>query len=408
MRKSLKKKILGLTLFLFLMLSLSIPLSVSTASQQHYPLNTNDAEIQNALGYLHTLQNDDGGFSNPGDESAVSNTEWTIMAIVAAGEDPHDWKKNGHTPIDYLRANADNLTGSTDYERMILALVAAGENPRDFAGRDFVAELKEKYLKDDGQFSDFTYTTIWGILALSSAGEDVSTSVKWLKGQQNDDGGFAWVPGEKSDYDDTAAAIEALIAAGVSPDSTVIKNALEYLKTGQNTDGGFKYFGTSSSNAASDAWVVQAIVACGQDPLEWTKNNYNSVDHLLSLQQSDGSFNYTAYVKSNPGYMTVCAIIALLGSPYPIKPPLQSKPTPTPTPTILTPTPTATPTTSTSTPTPASASAPLQPTPTSTVTEKPPTSTTDVETAGFGFLSGIIGLLATAFAFVILCTRKEP
>jgi len=70
----------------------------------------------------------------------------------------------------------------------------------------------------------------------------VSTSVKWLKGQQNDGDGFGWVPGEKSDYDDTAAAIEALIAAGESPDSKVIRDALEYLKTSQNDEGGFKYF----------------------------------------------------------------------------------------------------------------------------------------------------------------------
>lgn len=401
-----------LSFILLLVLMLSIPTSASITNHQHYPLNQNDVEIQNALDYLHTLQNNDGGFSNPDEKSAVSNTQWVIMAIVAAGEDPHEWKDNSHSPIDYLRGNANNLTGSTDYERMILALVAAEENPRDFAGKDFVAELKKEYLKDNGQFSDFTYTTIWGILALSSVGEDVSTSVKWLKSQQNDDGGFAWVPGEKSDYDDTAAAIEALIAAGENPDSTVIKDALEYLKTGLNTDGGFKFFGTSPSNAASDAWVVQAIVACGQDPLEWTENNNNPIDHLLSLQQSDGSFNYTSYIKSNPGYMTVCAIMALLGSPYPIKPPLHSKSTPAPTPAILTPTPTVTPTTSTSTPAPAST--PLQPTPTATAsapaltTETSPASNADTEVPGFGFLFGIIGLSAAVFVFVILRISKKP
>jgi hypothetical protein len=407
-----KKKILWLSLLLFLILCLSIPLSisVSTASYnpQYYPLSQNDAEIQKALNYLRTLQNDDGGFGNPGKESAVSSTEWTVMAIAAAGEDPHKWKKNGQSPIDYLQENANDLAGSTDYERMILALVAAGENPRDFAGKDFVAELKEKYLKENGQFSDFIYTTIWGILALSSAGEDVSKSAEWLKTQQNDDGGFAWVPGEKSDCDDTAAAIEALIAAGENPDSVVIKDALEYLKTGQNTDGGFKYFGSSPSNAASDAWIIQAIVACGQNPKdkEWTTNGKNPVDHLLSLQQSDGYFNYTTYIKSNPGYMTVCAVMALLGKPHPIIASLSPPPEPTPMPTVM-------PTASTSTPVPvpapilASTPSPTS-TPTPTVTEEPSASSTNVETPGFDLVSCITGLLAAAFAFVILCKTKKP
>jgi iron complex transport system substrate-binding protein len=403
MRK--KTKIL-LSFSLLLVLMLTIPISASiTNNQQHYPLNQNDAEIKKALGYLRNLQNDDGGFSNPDEESAVSNTEWAIMAITAAGEDPHDWGKNGKSSIDYIKSNInESLKGSTDYERTILTLVAAGEDPRDFCGRDFVAELKENHLKENGQIGEHVNTAIWGILALSAAGEDLSESVEWLKGQQNEDGGFAVDQGVDSDYDNTAAAIEALIAAGENPDSTVIKDALEYLKNGQNTDGGFKYFGTSPSNAASDAWIIQAIVACGQNPKdkEWTLNGNNPVSHLLSLQQPDGSFNYTAYIKSNPGYMTVCAIMALLGSPHPIKPQPQLQPKQT-----LTPTPTVTLTISTSTPTPAST--PLQPAPTitPTVTETPLASTTDTEVAGFGFLFCIIGLLAAAFAFIIRCKSKK-
>lgn len=412
MRKNLKKKILGLTLLLFLMLSLSTPLSVSTASQ-HYPLNPNDAEIRNALNYLRTLQNDDGGFGEKDRGTSEEMTAWAIMAIVASGQDPHNWKKNGKSPIDYLRDNKKNITGSTGFERVILALVASGEDPYDFDGLDLVEKLKKDYLEPNGQFSDFTYTTLWGILALSSAGEDVSKSAEWLKSQQNDDGGFAWLPGEKSDCDDTAAAIEALIAAGENPDSVVIKDALEYLKTGQNTDGGFKYFGSSPSNAASDAWIIQAIVACGQNPKdkEWTTNGKNPVDHLLSLQQSDGYFNYTTYIKSNPGYMTVCAVMALLGKPHPIAslslPPPEPTPMSTVMPTASTSTPTLVPAPIlTSTPSPTPPSTPLQPTP--TLTAEPSASSTNVETQGFDLLSCITGLLAAAFAFVILCKTKKP
>jgi iron complex transport system substrate-binding protein len=411
MRPSKKRTVLfSFTLLLCLMLSFSLPFStaLATQDQQQYPLSQSDARIQQALGYLRTLQNDDGGFSNPGEESSLSNTQWVIMALVAAGENPHDWTKNGQSPIDYLSTNAKNLTGSTDYERMILALIAAGADPRAFAGRDFVMELKQTYLEENGQFSDFTYTTIWGILALSSAEEDVSKSAEWLKKQQNADGGFAWVPGEKSDFDDTAAVIEALIAAGERPDSTVIRDALEYLHAGQNTDGGFRYYGTSPSNAASDAWVIQALVACGQDPRDetWTVNGTNPVDHLLSLQQSDGSFYYTSYIKSNPGYMTVCALMALLGQPHPIKPRPQVQP-PKPTETALstatipvtsTSVPSLTPTLTTPSQQPAAPTAAMP----SALTPEPLSKSNDAATvAGFEFLVCCTGLLLVAFTTLL-------
>ncbi len=289
---------------------------------QGFPLSRDDERIRRALGYLRSLQRDSGGFANPGEEESIAKTSWAIMAIVAAGEDPRSWVKNGKSPLDYIEENlAAELPkmGTADFARTILALVAAGEDPRSFAGVDLVEKLKER-MKESGQIGDFVYTTIWGITALTAVGENVSKSVEWLKTQQNDDGGFAWVSGERSDFDDTAAAIQALIAAGEPRDSETIKRALEYLKTGQNDDGGMRYFGSSASNAASDAWTIQALVAAGVNPRSWVKNGTSVVDHLLSLQAEDGHFNYTAYQTSNPGYMTACAVMALLGRPHPIRP----------------------------------------------------------------------------------------
>ena len=286
-----------------------------------FPLNTTDGRILRALEWLRTIQNDDGGFSNPDEESDIAKTSWAVMALAAAGENPNDWTKNNTSPIDYIRNNLKESIGrmgTADYARTILALKAVNENPRNFSGINLVDMLKSR-IKENGQIGDFIYTTIWGIMALKACDEDVNKSVEWLKQQQNEDGGFAWTVGEKSDYDDTAAAIQALIAAGEPGDSEVIKKALDYLKTGQNEDGGFRYFGSSASNAASDSWVIQALVAAGENPTEWKKNNVSVVEHLLSLQTEEGFFNYTSYQTSNPGYMTVCAIMALLGKPHPVK-----------------------------------------------------------------------------------------
>ena len=287
-----------------------------------FPLNVTDEPIIKALAWLKTIQNDDGGFANPGEESSISKTSWAIMALAASKQDPHRWVKNGSSPVDYLKNNLNSSLGkmgTADIARTILALIAADENPRNFSGVNLVSMLREK-VRNNGQIGDYVYTTIWGMIALKASGENVTKSAEWLKSQQNNDGGFAWAVGEKSDYDDTAAAIQALIAAGEPKDSEVIKKALDYLKTGQNDDGGFRYFGNSSSNAASDAWIIQALVAAGENPREWKRNNVSVVDHLLSLQTEAGYFNYTSIQTSNPGYMTVCAIMALLGEPNPIKP----------------------------------------------------------------------------------------
>jgi len=298
----------------------SLSVFAITVKWKNFPLSATDERIRKSLEWLKTIQNDDGGFANPEENSSISATAWAVMAIVAAGDNPHEWVRS-KSPIEFIKERLkDELDkmGAEDYARIILALVYADEDPRNFAGIDLVSRLKS-YMKENGQIGDFTYKTIWGIIALASVGENVSMSAEWLKSQQNADGGFSWSVGEESDFDDTAAAIQALIAAGEPKDSEVIKKALDYLKTGQNDDGGMRYFGNSASNAASDSWTIQALVAAGINPAEWVKNNKSVVDHLLSLQTEEGYFKYTKYQTSNPGYMTVSAIMALLGEPHPIK-----------------------------------------------------------------------------------------
>lgn len=281
-----------------------------------FPLSEKDERIMRALKYLRSLHRDDGGF---GEESSLfSATCWAIMAIVSANERPEDWKKNGKSPLDYLRENIREempKMGTADIARTVLALVYAGEDPRNFEGYDLVEMLREK-MRENGQIGDYVYTTIWAAMALKSAGEDVSKSVEWIKSVQNPDGGFPWVEGEKSDCDDTSAAIQLLMLAG---EYRAVDRAIEFLKTCQNPDGGVKYFGESTSNSASDSWAIQALVSAGENPMNFSRNSSSVVQHLLSLQTAEGYFNYTAYEVSNPGYMTTSAIMALLGKYHPIK-----------------------------------------------------------------------------------------
>ncbi|WP_342679885.1 helical backbone metal receptor [Methanofollis sp. UBA420] len=286
-----------------------------------YPTDATDPAIQKSMDYIRSCQQADGGFAEPGRETNPGTSWFAVMAIVASGEDPHAWTVNGTSAVDYWK-NSDEAAqpeGTAELGKMVTLIAAAGDDPHAFGGHDHLADLKGR-MKPDGQFGDFVYTTYWGLLGLAATGEETEKTATWLKKQQNEDGGYGWMPGAESDSDDTAAVVMALIAAGEPKNSPAVAKALDYLRQHQMDDGGFNYGGSSSSNAASAAWVVQAATAAGEDPSKWSKNGKDAVSYLQSLQQPDGSFTWTAYTAENPCGMTARAIPALLGRPYPILP----------------------------------------------------------------------------------------
>ena len=61
---------------------------------------------QRALGFLRTMQQDDGGFqySEAVSGSNTASTAWAVQGLWAAGIDPANWEKSGRDPLDYLRA----------------------------------------------------------------------------------------------------------------------------------------------------------------------------------------------------------------------------------------------------------------------------------------------------------------
>jgi hypothetical protein len=310
--------VLGYLLLLLALISAMI-LPMSVLAQPDYPLNATDTEVANALDYLRGEQTADGGIGGFGASA------WVVMAIAAAGEDPHDWEVGGNCIVDYLAANAGSASSATDYARMTLAIVAADEDPTSFGGRDFVNLLKGQY--NSGQIGDTSLLNddFWGVLALISAGESqssqtVANSVTFIGDNQNGDGGWSWGVGQDSDVDDTAVAIMALIAAGESQSSTAITEGLAYIRTQQTDNGGFLSWG--ATNADTDSWAIDAIVAAGEDPTsgDWIENGNTPLDDLLTFQQGNGSFYWQS---GTPGMSvpktTASAIQALLGEPYPVR-----------------------------------------------------------------------------------------
>ena len=256
------------------------------------------AGIPEAVNYLETQVDD----------------AWITMALAASGQTD--------IPSGHLRQVSG--TAATDYAKTILALAAKNENPATYGNVDYIDQLKNKY--DGTQIGDVNLLNddMWAILALASVDESDSTLVlntkSYLLSQQNDDGGWSYSLGAGSDTNDTAAAVMALIEAGVTASDPVIVEALDYIKSAQNADGGIGYQPGSASDAGSDAWAISALIKAGVDPASWRQGNNHPVSHLESLQDDDGGYWWVAQGTSewNNKAMTAYAVIALSGKSYPV------------------------------------------------------------------------------------------
>ena len=305
--------------FPIILIVLSIALTIAI------PVNAGAPE---ALAWLRTQQNPDGGFGSP--ESTVGTTADTVLAIVAGGEDPATWDKDGNTPLSYLAANGTAAAASAgSAAKVILALVAAGKDPRTFSGVDLVYAL-EQQLGDDGKFGGEAETLAGhclAIMALKSVSRPIPpAAVDWLKARQIEDGTWSWngdtTPGS-GDNNSAAYAVMALIAAGEPADGEVIAKTIAHFHAQQNADGGFPYINPSEwgtdTDSNSTAVVIQALIAAGEDPqgTAWTKDGNTPVSALLALQNASGAFAWQAATPDDNFLSTIQAVPAIAGKAFP-------------------------------------------------------------------------------------------
>ena len=112
------------------------------ASRRRRPAARQASDVSRAADWLVSVQNADGGFgASPGDDSGAEMTGWAMLGLEAAGRNPLDVSRSGHTPVDFLRGAVDELSSPGDLARTILALEGAGVDPRSFAGRNLVSDL---------------------------------------------------------------------------------------------------------------------------------------------------------------------------------------------------------------------------------------------------------------------------
>jgi energy-coupling factor transport system substrate-specific component len=280
-----------------------------------------EASTADAVAYLRSAQNADGGFGGSRGASSTSlHTGWAALGLAAAGTNPRDVKlAGGSSIVDYMRAHAGGLTDIGEIERTVLALDAAGVSPRSFAGRNLVKTIEQRRSKN-GSWKSNNGWTAFGILALkATGGSGVKHSARWLAKRHNRDGGFGFRPHATSDVDDTGAVLQALAAAGMRG-SKVARRAVAFLKAAQNRDGGFGQLRGGSSNAQSTSWAVQGLVAVGRNPAGFKRRGHTPLSYIRSLQQNDGSVRYSRTSSQTPVWVTAQALDALAQKAFPLRP----------------------------------------------------------------------------------------
>ncbi len=322
------------------LVTLTVLLTTLSFQRVSLAATTEETAVSQALRWLRAQQQADGSIPSTV-SGAYNGTTQAVLAIVAGNQDSHAWlSSNNQSPLDYLAGQAitqtDTITETGTAAWLTLAVVAAGENPYNFGGVNLVQRLQSYYDPATGQYGlagDVPAQAL-SMMALSVAVTETQpitqtvpvTATELLKSWQDPGGGWGYAypcTGWCSpDVDNTALAVQALVAAGEPVTSTSIISATGFLKSQQGDDGGFQSWGTSNAN--STAWGIQAVIAVGQDPTgaDWTKNGHTPVSFLLSLQAGAGYFEYS---DPPPGWQadlvltTVQAVPALSGKPFPLK-----------------------------------------------------------------------------------------
>ena len=322
----------------------------SVAARPHAASESRPKTVTKGLDYLHSRQTDAGGFGS------MANTAWGILGAVASGErmGSSAWSKKTKNPYEYLQANSHEAAATgydvdnapVYYARAIMAYVAVGHADRvAIAGSPRIDLLAQLYTYQDlaaasptkGSFSpspksqpEFAavHSTAWAILAMYAKGIGTdarfTSAVSWLADQQLSNGGFPSdsksTAGATSNVEDTALAIQALIAGGLAKTNTVILNARAFLLASQNqTSAGFPYKSGGATQAEATSVAIQAAWAMGDNPKTdpaWVKG-INTPEHALSLLQGqNGSYANTRGSTPQPMTSTSWALIAMRGRPF--------------------------------------------------------------------------------------------
>ena len=290
-----------------------------------WPARPVTAALQ-ALDWLRPFQSPtDGGYVSESGSAEV------LLSIGANGHPANAWRRQSDTPslAGYWlgRARSYSSAGADTAAKLAVGAVATDLCwPRNAVRPSaYYSETNGTY---NGQYGVGAGPQAWAILGTLALSETVpAQAVQVLKNLAEPDGSWKWQPSAPADTNTTALALQALIAAGESPTSTVVTHGLAYLKSLQDANGGFWRYPDNPNDpddapdANSTAYVLQALLAAGQDPtsVDWSQGQNNPISFLLGLQLPDGSLKWRQNSSVGDQLATRQAAVALLGRTFPLR-----------------------------------------------------------------------------------------
>ncbi|NJL03415.1 MAG: hypothetical protein HC911_00580 [Chloroflexaceae bacterium] len=299
------------------------------AATPNFPFAETEA-ISQAVRYLQTRQQDDGGIAGFGPSSDVGSTLRALLALAVAGYTPDIWtSSSGNTPLTYLEQQATGYafvqepatTANVIPGRaglVLMGLTAVGVNPDPFGGQNWIAVVRDTYQSATGAYSttaqgSFTsgaanpINQSFAMLGLSMSGEPVpDNAATFLISLQEPNGSWS------NSVDITSYAVLALLATGqVDSTNAAVQAARRYLLA-QQAASGLWGDNNEAEPANSTGWAMQALGAMGYLPAtESLARTATPRAALLGLQQADGSIG-----KNFVGaYSTIEAIYGLSDQP---------------------------------------------------------------------------------------------
>jgi hypothetical protein len=245
-------------------------------------------------------QSANGGFAEQGQAPDAPLTAWAALGLVAADGPAAARARAG----EFLRTRSIDGVTDGDVALRVIALAAL----REQVDESLVVRLRQH------RPGALVNETIWSVIALRAVGEQAPAGfVRAILSAQAKEGAFPWLRGGKPDSNDTAAAIQALRAAGVGSGASSIRRAVFALRGFQNRDGGFSLTRGREPDAQSTAWAIQALISAGEKP------GKPPFRFLSRLRRNDGSYRYSVRYRATPVWVTAQVIPALTGRSFPFR-----------------------------------------------------------------------------------------
>ncbi|WP_419873848.1 squalene cyclase [Candidatus Pristimantibacillus sp. PTI5] len=221
----------------------------------------------------------------------VDDSAAALRAIRPYVSETKELKTNWQRGLNWVLAMRNDDGGWPAFERngqQLPTSFFAFEGSEDISTDPSTVDITGRILSFLGKELDMTISQQW-----------LGDSVRWVLSQQTREGswygrwGIAYIHG-------TGAAVQGMIAVGVSTDHPAIKKGIKWLHEIQNEDGGWgesclsdkekRYIPLHASTPSQTAWALDALIAAHEKPTPALQKGVDAL--LLLLERPDWTYSY--------------------------------------------------------------------------------------------------------------------